>query len=275
MSPRRRLDCSWIMVKFSKWVALTFTSCLASKWEWRMRPRPKVSQVLSYVDQEDGRSSEISWRRCNLAGRKVCVLCRREAVKRRREEQKGLENSALKTALELKNLLWTVSFMDSSFLFVCSFQACYVADGSISYFTKTSQWAPGTGRPGFWVWLCHLRLCSLERLRVLISTMEMVTTAISINRFRQRSNRDNAQAQSKTVNKDCVCFFPLNWNQGYILRSDTHGNHGVGQHMLENAKSQSSWLWHFLDTRRGTLEDSSGLAWANSKETDFSPKAIK
>lgn len=33
------------------------------------------------------------------------MLCRREAVKRRREEQKGLENSALKTALELKNLL--------------------------------------------------------------------------------------------------------------------------------------------------------------------------
>lgn len=113
------------------------------------------------------------------------------------------------------------------------------------------------------------------RLRVLIDTMEMVTTAISINRFLQRTNRDNAQAQSKTVNKDSVCFFPLNWNQGYILRSDTHGNHGVDQHMLENAKSQSSWLWHFLDTRRGTLEDSSGLAWANSNETDFSPKAIK
>ena len=32
------------------------------------------------------------------------MLCSREAIKRRRE-QKGLENSALKTALELKNLL--------------------------------------------------------------------------------------------------------------------------------------------------------------------------
>ena len=160
MSPRRRLDCSWIMVKFSKWVALIFTSCLASKWEWRMRPRPKVSQVLSYVNQEDGCSSEISSGRCNLAGRKVCVLWRREVGKRRREEQKGLENSALKTAFELKNLLWTVSFTDSSFLFFYSFQACCVADRSISYFTKeTSQWAPVTGRPGFWVWLCHLQLC--------------------------------------------------------------------------------------------------------------------
>lgn len=161
MCPRRRLDCSWIMVKFSKWVALIFTSCLASKWEWRMRPCPKVSQVLSYVNQEDGRSSEISWGRCNLAGRKACVLWRREAGKRRKEEQKGLENSALKTALELQNLLWTVSFTDSSFLFFYSFQACCAADGSISYFTKeTSQWAPGIGRPGSWVWLCHLLLRS-------------------------------------------------------------------------------------------------------------------
>jgi len=193
MSPRRRLDCSWIMVKFSKWVALIFTSCLASKWEWRMRPRPKVSQVLSSVNQEDGRSSEISWGRCNLAGRKVCVLWRREAGKRRRAEQKGLENSALKTALELKNLLWTVSFTDSSFLFFYSFQACCVADGSISYFTKeTSQWVPGT-ESGFVICSYAATQESL-RLSVLIYTMGMVTTAISTNRFLWRTNRDKAQA---------------------------------------------------------------------------------
>lgn len=40
-----------------------------------------------------------------------------------------------------------------------------------------------------------------------------------------------------------VClFFPLELKSRLYTGSDTRGNHDVDQHMLENAKSQSSWL---------------------------------
>lgn len=83
---------------------------------------------------------------------------------REEEEETRLENSAPKTVLGLGNLPGTVSCMDSSSISSHSSPACCVAERNISYSTKeTAKWGPGTGGPGFQVWLCHLLAGKLQR----------------------------------------------------------------------------------------------------------------